>query len=116
MYRRTRLVLCAGALALVGLSGASNGDSPRATTSPAQATSQEDSLKKARVDGKYRMLLRQIKVDKDVDTYQQFKDLGYRELPEYAGFKDLPAGHWVYVAPYWYIWRDLSAVQRPRRD
>ena len=62
------------------------------------------------------MLLRQIKVEKDAEIYQDFKDLGYRNMPEYAGHKDLPAGHWVYVAPYWYIWRDLTSVQRPKRD
>src|SRR5207248_9198215 len=33
----------------------------------------------------------------------------------YGGFKDLPPGYWVYVAPYWYIWRDLKAVPRPKR-
>jgi hypothetical protein len=68
------------------------------------------------VDGKYRMLLHQIKVDKDVEIHQQFKDLGYRNQPSYAGHNDLSAGWWVYVAPYWYIWRDRTSIQRPNRD
>src|SRR5207245_2848211 len=29
---------------------------------------------------------------------------------------DLPRGYWVYVAPYWYIWRDLvSATPKVKR-
>jgi hypothetical protein len=76
----------------------------------------EDAYKMARVDGKYRMLLRQIKVEKDAETYGTFKDYGFYSRSEYAGFQDLPSGQWVYVAPYWYIWRDLAAVQRPKRN
>ncbi|HEV3256954.1 MAG TPA: hypothetical protein VG013_08760 [Gemmataceae bacterium] len=75
----------------------------------------EGSLTKARVDGKYRMLLRQFKVEKDAESYGAFKDLGFRDRKEYAGRTDLPRGFWVYVKPYWYIWRDLTSVQRPRR-
>jgi len=88
----------------------------RMGAAPAPPTNLEESFKKAQVNGKYRMLLRQIKVEKDVDTYQEFKDLGFRDRREYGGHNDLPAGHWVYAYPYWYIWRDLSSVQRPKRD
>lgn len=83
---------------------------------PATPPGPEELFRKASVDGKYCMLLRQIKVEKDAETYQEFKDLGYRVMPEYAGLKDLPAGHWVYSAPYWYIWRDLASVQRQKRN
>src|SRR5262245_42245065 len=76
----------------------------------------EEALKKAGVGGKYRMLLRTIKVPEDAKTYQQFKDFGPRDQREYAGHTDLPAGYWVYVAPSWYIWRDHTAVQRPKRS
>ena len=93
---------------------AANGRAPAGP--PAAPADPEATLQKARVNGKYRMLLRQIKVEKDVDTYTDFKDLGYRTMPEYAGYTGLPAGHWVYAAPYWYIWRDLSSVQRPQRE
>jgi hypothetical protein len=88
----------------------------RMGAAPATAANLEELFKKAQVNGKYRMLLRQIKVEKDVETYQEFKDLGFRDRREYAGHNDLPAGHWVYAAPYWYIWRDLTSVQRPKRD
>ncbi len=111
-------VLGAGALAAalwVGVSTA-NGRAPAAAAATAAPSDLEAALQKARVNGKYRMLLRQFKVEKDAETNGDFKDLGYRNTPEYGGLADLPAGHWVYVAPYYYIWRDLSAVQRPKRD
>src|SRR5262245_60145495 len=109
----TGMVLLAGLFAMAGLSGSTVfGDPPDKDKTAAL----EESLKKANVDGKYRMLLHQIKVPDDVKTYQQFKDLGFRDQREYGGHTGLTAGHWVYVAPYWYIWRDLSSVQRPRRD
>jgi hypothetical protein len=102
-------VTAAGVLA-AGLWAA---DSPPADAAPQTL---EDAYKKAQADGKYRMLLRQIKVEKDAETYGSFKDYGFYTKSEYAGYQDLPQGHWVYVAPYWYIWRDLAVVQRPKRD
>jgi hypothetical protein len=75
----------------------------------------EDALRKARVNGKYAMLLRQIKVPKDVETAKEFQDAGMKNVKEYAGQTDLPRGHWVYVYPYWYIWRDLAAAPKLNR-
>jgi hypothetical protein len=75
----------------------------------------EDSLKKAKVNNKYEMLLRQIKVPKDMEVYKEFNDFGFRNVTEYAGHADLPKGHWVYVYPYWYIWRDLTATPKAKR-
>lgn len=79
------------------------------------AMSLEDSLKKAKVNNKYEMLVRQLKVPKDVETYTEFHDLGLRDMKEYAGNTDLPKGYWVYVQPYWYIWRDLTATPKAKR-
>jgi hypothetical protein len=75
----------------------------------------EEALKKARVNGKYRMLLRQIKVPDDFKTYSIFRDYGLRQKSQYAGHTDLPKGYWVYVYPYWYIWRDLTSVSKAAR-
>jgi len=72
-------------------------------------------LKKANGDGKYRMLLAQIKVEKDKAEFGEFKDLGYRDRTAYGDHRDLPKGHWVYAAPYWFIWRDKTSMQRPMR-
>jgi len=76
----------------------------------------EEALVKARVDGKYQMLLRQFKAPDDEKEHGAFKDLGPQARSEYRGQTNLPSGHWVYVAPYWYIWRDAeTGAPRPKR-
>jgi len=75
----------------------------------------EEALANARVQNKYGMLLRQIKVPKDADPAKPVIDFGFRDLREYAGHNELPAGHWVYVYPHWYIWRDVNAAPKARR-
>jgi len=82
---------------------------------PAAPLNLEDALRKASA-GKYEMLLHQFRVEKDPNVRGDFQDLGFQERREYAGHADLPRGHWVYVAPYWYIWRDLKATAKPRRN
>jgi beta-lactamase regulating signal transducer with metallopeptidase domain len=92
---------------------------PAATTtpgSPPAALPLEEALLKARVQGKYAMLLRQLKVEKDFPAHKAFEDLGLQSRREYAGHTDLPKGYWVYVYPYWYIWRDLAAAPKPSRN
>jgi hypothetical protein len=76
----------------------------------------DEALKKARVNNKYGMLLRQIKVPKDAEVHKDFADLGSRDRTEYAGFTELPKGHWVYVYPYWYIFRDQTATAKQMRS
>jgi RNA polymerase sigma factor (sigma-70 family) len=64
---------------------------------------------KAQANGKYRRLLRKIKVEKDKTAYTEFSDYGYcSALESYAGYQRLPAGYWVYVYPHWYIWGEKS--------
>lgn len=70
---------------------------------------------KARFEGKYRMLLHQIEAPKDKAMYPQPTDLGYQSRREYAGVKNLSPGWWVYSAPYYFVWRDITTVQRPKR-
>jgi hypothetical protein len=73
------------------------------------ALTPDAALEKARVSGKYKMLLRQVRAPDDHERYGAFTDYGpYPALQEYRGEKDLPAGYWVYVYPTWYIWRDLA--------
>jgi hypothetical protein len=82
---------------------------------PAAPPDPEKSLQKARAD-KYAMLLHQIKVEKDGEEYGEFKDLGYRNRAEYAGHKNLSAGWWVYVQPYWYVWGERTdRAKKPKR-
>ncbi len=77
-----------------------------------KAANLEETLKKARAGGKYAMLLAQIEVPGDQVKYGDFNELGFASMTEWAGFKDLPAGYWVYASPYWYIWRDMAPARR----
>jgi hypothetical protein len=65
-------------------------------------------LARARVDGKYSKLLKRIKVPADKATYTEFSDFGFYEGTDWAGYTNLPAGYWVYVYPYWYIWGEAK--------
>jgi HEAT repeat protein len=64
--------------------------------------------KKASVNGKYKKLLRRIKVEQDKASYTEFSDYGYYTGTSYVGFTDLPPGYWVYVYPHWYIWGEMN--------
>jgi hypothetical protein len=64
------------------------------------------SLKSASLNGKYRYLLRVLYVPNDKNLFKEFNDFGTDNCITYAGYKDLPPGFWVYVHPYWYVWRD----------
>src|SRR5438270_12852393 len=75
-----------GLLALLLLAGTASGQE---TARPVRL---EESLRKATLNGKYEMLLRQIKVEKDAEQYPGVHDLGYQVRREYAGHADLPAG------------------------
>ncbi|MDA0589613.1 MAG: von Willebrand factor type A domain-containing protein [Planctomycetota bacterium] len=75
------------------------GLTPPADLSPAEARI------KASVNNKYRRLLKKIEVANDLQSFGGFYDYGVWDGTSYAGHNDLPAnGHWVYVAPHWYIW------------
>ncbi len=103
-----------GLLVTAATAGAAEPGTPDGKAPP-EALPLEKSLRKARVNGKYEMLLRQIKVPADAARYADFRDLGPREVTTYAGITGLPKGHWVYVYPYWYIWRDLAAAPKVKR-
>ncbi len=90
-------------------------DRPAAAKDSASEKKLAETLKQARCDGKYAMLLRQINVPDDAEAYTEFRDFGMYNGTSYAGHDDLPPGHWVYAEPYWYIWRDLAATPSPKR-
>jgi len=93
---------------LLGI-GARGAEAPRAAPLAA-------ALQKAQADGKYAMLLRQVLAPEDVASYGEVKDYGFWTGKEWAGQKDLPPGYWVYVSPYWYIWRDQTSELKPKRN
>jgi hypothetical protein len=89
---------------------------PRGKNSAPTELVLEKALEKARVNDKYAMLLHQFKLPGDFQKHKNFADLGSRTVSEYAGFKDLPSGHWVYVYPHWYIWRDQAGQVKQNRN
>lgn len=58
----------------------------------------------ASVDGKYSQLLTVLEVEPDYLEYSEFSDHGFYPACSYRGYSPVPAGHWVYVYPRWYIW------------
>jgi hypothetical protein len=83
---------------------------------PAAPPDPEKCWTKAKCNGKYAMLLHQFKIEKDAEEYGELKDLGYRTTAKYADQADLPAGWWVYVQPYWYIWGERTdRAKKPKR-
>lgn len=62
---------------------------------------------RATVNGKYRKLLRKIKVEQDRQSYGNFHEWGHYTGDSWAGHNNLPPGYWVYVYPHWYIWGEM---------
>ena len=61
--------------------------------------------KAARADGRFHMLLRQFRADEP--ALPERHEAGAKPaVAEYQGQKDLPAGHWVWAKPYWFLFRD----------
>ena len=91
------------------ITGQQVGPQPRTsqgtTTRPGELGATEARIK-ASVNGKYRRLVKKIEVRDDFQKFGAFNDYGFWEGSEYAGYKDLPPGNWVYVYPNWYIWAE----------
>ena len=71
---------------------------------PADSLPEDKAQEMATVKGKYRNLLKKIAVPADTSNYGNFTEYGYWAGTAWAGHEKLPKGHWVYVAPHWYIW------------
>jgi len=67
----------------------------------------EQSLLMASAERKYAMLLEQFL---DQDAYRSFGFFAERGRMPGSYYRDVrrPAGYWVYVRPYWYIWAGLK--------
>ena len=75
---------------------------------PAEVSA-EAAEERATISGKYGKLLKKLEVRDDLQLYGPFHDYGQWEGTSYAGRNDLPTGHWVYVYPSWFIWKDKTA-------
>jgi hypothetical protein len=65
-------------------------------------------LEKASSNGRYRDLLHVLYVPADKASYNDFTDYGYSGTGSWGGYNNLTFGHWVYVYPRWYIWKELK--------
>lgn len=65
-----------------------------------------DLLTKASADGKYRTLMHVVYIENDLTTYAPFVDFGFWNGSYYAGQSKLQPGHWVYVKPRWFVWKE----------
>jgi len=61
----------------------------------------------ASLDGKYGGLLMAVICPQDKADYGEFNDWGYWEAERYCGQRVKP-GYWVYLFPYWYVWRVIN--------
>ncbi len=69
----------------------------------------DDSLEvRATCKGKYRGLLHRFHVPDDAGNYGEFRDYGHYRRTDYQNVKNVPAAYWVYVYPYWYVWREKA--------
>lgn len=70
---------------------------------------------RASYHGKYRSLIQKIDCPSeranDEAQYGVYADAGYFEAVDYCG-RVVPAGYWVYEAPFWYLWqkKDLATI------
>ena len=108
LWKASRVCVLAALLGLTAIRAAEKG-------TPAQALPAQEAWRKAACGGKYEMLLCQFRVPGDAETYGAFHDLGPQRPVAHAGKADLPPGHWVYVYPCWYIWRDRTSDPRPAK-
>ncbi|MFO0930763.1 MAG: hypothetical protein U0736_27655 [Gemmataceae bacterium] len=65
----------------------------------------------ASLGGKYRTLLHVLYVPGDQNTYASYQDFGFWNGTTYGGRDNLQAGHWVYISPRWFIWKDGPPAQ-----
>lgn len=59
------------------------------------------------VKGRYEKLVKKIYCPRDRKFYKKFTEYGYHEPWVWCSTKTKP-GHYVYVYPYWYVWKKLS--------
>lgn len=71
--------------------------------------------KAARADGRFRMLLRQFRAYEP--TLPERHEAGLRPAcADHQGHTGIPAGHWVWVRPFWFVFRDGPDEPSPNRQ
>lgn len=61
--------------------------------------------RRASKDGGYQTLLRRFRAEYDYLDTPPLYEAGYQEVTLFGQHQGLPNGYWVYLYPYWYIWK-----------
>jgi antitoxin component YwqK of YwqJK toxin-antitoxin module len=64
-------------------------------------------LERASVGGKYSDLAVRIVAPDDQAGYGDFHEYGPYSATDYLGQREIPSGYWVYVHPWWFVWRTV---------
>lgn len=75
----------------------------------------EVALVKARCGGRYSMLLHQSYAPNDLQRFGACYHRGHEKDGSFQQQPGSPAGHYVYVYPYWYIWGHDASQQQPTK-
>lgn len=59
-------------------------------------------------NGKYSELIYILMAPGDVQTYGPFSDYGYWSGGSWGGVSNNPGGYWVYVEPYWLVYKNTN--------
>lgn len=68
---------------------------------------EDQALERASVGGKYADLAARIVAPEDAERYRDFHEYGQYPGTDYLGQREIPAGYWVYVHPWWFVWRTV---------
>lgn len=66
--------------------------------------------------GKYYHQIAKLFVPDDEASYSDCHDYGFWSKGSYKGHHGIPAGYWVYSAPYWYVFAEKSSDRRDARS
>ncbi len=62
---------------------------------------------------KYRTVKKTIYAPGDRHKYGETYERGYRTTSTYGNTHNIPAGYWVYCAPYWYVYGEKAGTNPP---
>ncbi len=77
------------------------------------AQSKKSNKKTTSVNNKYVKLIQKMKCNWHKKFYKQFAEYGFQPKNAWCGKKVKP-GFYVYVYPYWYIWKKTNSLNFPK--
>lgn len=62
--------------------------------------------------GKYAGLIHVLYMPDEKLAFGDYYDWGFWEGYDYGNYRDLTPGYWVYSAPNWYVWADVTDIKQ----